>query len=741
MLRTFKQALDDFRGALRSQESHSEAPLDDSSGAEAAPVTPPTLPVSPAVPLATDATIAPAGAVAQPAVEPQHRGARVYSVSGDALPTTLSVPNAQPAAPARRKDQLRRSAPLVFVALTALGMLAWRLVPWPVREPADPQVVVTYQGGTITRDQLKQQFTALPPEDQPLYQSLDGLKIIAGDQIVQDVTRRWAEEKQVDQQGAFTEAMKHATQQIQIEDVSDQLHQGKIPVGEAEIQAYYDQNRQQFGEQSLTEVKDQIRQIVIEQKEQGYVDTYLKDLKERASLQVDYNLLDVPEPTEQELTTYYQANRAQFAVPEQAQIAQIQVSISLAGGDAEAKAKAETARARAAAGEDVAALAQELSDGPEKTQGGKVADLVARGSRAAEFDAAVFVLNPGDLSPVFKEGDSYYVVKLEQRTPQRQRPFEEVRAEIANTLRAEREQQVYEERKDRTLFTIHSRRTTLGEFIQELKELPPEAQASLTTTDGKRKILDSFIERLLVVEDAAEQATDVKRQGDIERTRSDLLAQLLHQEEVDEKAKATDEEVRAAYDQSPQRYADPPRVKVRYIRVSRGASQDEDTQARAKIDEAAAKITPGGIFNKQQPADFGEIAKQYSEDTDTAANGGQLDQWIGESGDPFTEAYEHALHEQLLPLNVGDVSPVMPLGDSYYLFQVQEKQNERQRSFEEAKDLVRQDLETQKHEELTATMEQELFKRMQVQFYDRRLSNVLAELGGPAADQVQGSTE
>jgi hypothetical protein len=50
--------------------------------------------------------------------------------------------------------------------------------------------------------------------------------------------------------------MKHATEAIQIADVSEQLHQGHIPVGEGEIQACYDQNRQGFGERPLIEVKD-----------------------------------------------------------------------------------------------------------------------------------------------------------------------------------------------------------------------------------------------------------------------------------------------------------------------------------------------------------------------------------------------------------------------------------------------------------------------------------------------------
>ena len=723
MLRQLKGALDDFRAALRPGGPVVAVPPDKQPATETAEPARPT-PLAPAA-----------------AESPDDNATRIESPERPVPAAPDAVP---PAVPVTRG---RRRGPAAAIAMTATLLLAVGGLGWAPalarrfeREPADPEVVATYQGGTVTREQLKRQFEAIPQEEQIFYRTADGLKALVDDAVVHEVTRRWAEEKQVDQQDVFKEAMKHATENIQIADVSDQLHQGRIAVGEAEIQAYYDKNRELFGERPLAEVKEQARQAVVEAKEQEFITNYLKDLKERASLQVDYSLLDVPEPSEQELLHYYQTNRQKFAVPERVKIAEIQISMSLAGSHERAKQVAEAARARAVAGEDFGKLAEELSDGPGKTQGGIVPEPLARGTRGPEFDAAVFPLNVGELSAVFMDGDSHYLIKLLERTPGRQRSFEEARTEIAATVRAEREQQVYDERKERTLFTIHSRRTTFGEFLQELNELPPESRGDAIGPAGKRKVLDALIERLLVVEDASEQATDVKRKDDIDRTRSDLLARLLHQEEVDEKSKVSDEEVRAEYDTNRERYVEPARIKVRYIRVSRGVSADEDTQARAKIDEAAAKIKPEAIFGGT-PTDFAEVAKQYSEDPDTAAKGGELDTWLSETGNPEAEVFEHALHEQLLPLKVGDISAVVPLGDSYFLFQIREKQEARQRSFEEAQELVRRELEARKHEELSRTMGQDLLARMQLKIYDRRIEQVLAEMGGPAPELDQPPAE
>lgn len=652
--------------------------------------------------------------------------------AGGPLPDEGLSP-ARPASAARRLPGWR-----VWVAVGVIaigGVLVLRWAPWSVREPADPEVVATYQGGVMTRERLRREFEALPKAEQPFYRTVNGLKMLIGNAVAHEVGRSWAEERQVDQKQAFKEAVKHATEEIKIADVSEQLHQGRIAVGEAEIQAYYDRNRERFGERPLSEVKDEIRGTLVEEKEQGFVGTYLQDLKERASLQVDYSLLEVPEPGEQDVALYYNDNRERFRVPEQVRVAQIQVSVSLAGGDDKARARAESARARAEAGEDFAQLARELSDGPERAQGGELPNPVARGGRGQAFDTAVLPLQAGQLSPVFKEGDSYYVVKLLERRPERLQPYEEARGAIAATLRAERERQAYAERRERTLFTIHSRRTTLGEFLQELDELPQEVRGRYSSPEGKRTLLDGLIERLLVVEDASEQAADVKRKQEIEHARSDLLGQMLHEEQVDEQVKIADEEVRAEYERNKARYADPPKVKVRYLRIGRGGTQDTDGKARAKIEEAEGKLKPFGVLGLGgQPAEFVEVAKQYSEDPQTAANGGELDRWLSEGNDPMGELFEHGLHEQLLPLKVGDISPILPLGDSYYLFQISDKQEARQRSFEETKVVVRRELEVRKHEELTRDMERRFLERMQLQVFDRRLEAVLAELGGPAVN-------
>lgn len=570
-----------------------------------------------------------------------------------------------------RSPRTRRSPRLwhyglgLLVLVIALVALLQR-TPLAAQEPADPGVVATYTGGSITREQIKKRLSALPSEEISFFSTAEGVKMVVEDIAMRAALPPLAAEKKIDQEQLFKEAMKHATEEIQIADLADQLRQGRIPVAEAELQAYFDQNRQQFGEKTLTEVKEEIRRILVVQKEPEYLKGYLQDLRERASLQVDYALLDVPEPTEQELLSYYQSNRERFSVPERVQIAQIQVNVSRAGGDENARAKAESLRAEAAAGADFGKLARERSDGPEKAQGGVIAEWLSPGNRSQAFDDAVFTLTPGDFSTVFLEGDSYFIVRLLAFEPETQLSLEQARADIASTLRAEREPQVYAERLDRTLFMIHSRRTTLGEFLRELQEISAVTSVRYSGTDAKRKLLDALIERMLVVEDASEQASEVRRQDEVEMVRSDLLARFLHQEEVDEKLVVGDEEVQAEFERNKAVYADPPTVHVRTLRIPRATAAEADGRAKAAIEEASARLRPKGPFGLGgRSEDFTRIAKIYSpdwqvsglsEDFGVDADHGAavpVEGWIGESGDPNVEAWQHSFHETLLPLKVG----------------------------------------------------------------------------------------
>ena len=95
-----------------------------------------------------------------------------------------------------------------------------------------------------------------------------------------------------------------------------------------------------------------------------------------------------------------------------------------------------------------------------------------------------------------------------------------------------------------------------------------------------------------------------------------LLRQMMEHKEVDDKIEITENEAQEYYTKNKHQMSRPPKARIRYIRVSLGSSRDDDRRVHERIDEAYQKLAPG-IF--QDGADFEEVAREYSEDSISAA--------------------------------------------------------------------------------------------------------------------------
>ncbi|MBY0277033.1 SurA N-terminal domain-containing protein [Candidatus Binatia bacterium] len=100
-----------------------------------------------------------------------------------------------------------------------------------------------------------------------------------------------------------------------------------------------------------------------------------------------------------------------------------------------ARSKAEDIKKKIDAGGDFAALAKEFSEDPGSRDNGGDVGFFPRGRMVAEFDEAAFSLKPGEVSDVVETPFGFHVIKVEEVREERQKPLEEVRAEIVATLK------------------------------------------------------------------------------------------------------------------------------------------------------------------------------------------------------------------------------------------------------------------------------------------------------------------
>ncbi len=140
---------------------------------------------------------------------------------------------------------------------------------------------------------------------------------------------------------------------------------------------------------------------------------------------------------EKDARAYYEAHTAEFTVPAQATVREIVIKAT----DSEREAKrgaAEAVRARVSEpGADFAAVAAEASDAGTKTAGGLLG-TVKKGDLAEALEKAAFTIPVGEISPVIEAGYGFHILKVDARTDEAQKPFDDVKTEIENKIQNDR---------------------------------------------------------------------------------------------------------------------------------------------------------------------------------------------------------------------------------------------------------------------------------------------------------------
>jgi len=134
---------------------------------------------------------------------------------------------------------------------------------------------------------------------------------------------------------------------------------------------------------------------------------------------------------------FYDENQDQMKEPERVRVSHILVkadSEAPAEDKARARAKLEAVVAQIQKGEDFAKLARENSDDTgSKAQGGEL-PWISSGETVPPFEKAAFALKVGELSSVVESPFGFHVIKLHERKPAGQVPFEQAKSRIGEFL-------------------------------------------------------------------------------------------------------------------------------------------------------------------------------------------------------------------------------------------------------------------------------------------------------------------
>jgi len=233
----------------------------------------------------------------------------------------------------------------------------------------------------------------------------------------------------------------------------------------------------------------------------------------------------------------------------------------------------------------------------------------------------------------------------------------------------------------------------VGDFVLREADLErlisnqsPETQQKQLANPEQRAAL---VRELLLAKAVATQARKEKfdRKPEVKEQLSYVIDQYLAQEYLRKVVIATvvvtDEEMKKYYLEHEKDFRLPATIKVRHIffAAPQDASPEVKAKARAKTEEVLLQLRKG--------EEFAKLAREFSEDADSAAKGGELGYLS--AGKTNSEEFEKAA----FALKAGEISAVVETPFGYHLIKIDERKEARTATYDEARDYIRKILKEQ----------------------------------------------
>ena len=171
------------------------------------------------------------------------------------------------------------------------------------------------------------------------------------------------------------------------------------------------------------------------------------------------------------------------------------------------------------------------------------------------------------------------------------------------------------------------------------------------------------------------QGYTLTRFKEIEREK--IIVQAMRQAKISDNFAVSPNQIQAFYEKNQAAYSIPEQVKLRMIVLREGSDDVIGTNKRQTAEEIREKIVGG--------AEFERMAQMYSEDEATSDLGGDWG-WIE----------RNTLNEQLtkaaFSLKAGQTSPVIQIGDSFYILYVEARKNASVKPMAEVREEIERNL-------------------------------------------------
>jgi parvulin-like peptidyl-prolyl isomerase len=182
------------------------------------------------------------------------------------------------------------------------------------------------------------------------------------------------------------------------------------------------------------------------------------------------------EPSEADVEQFYRDHIGRYMAPPQVRVSHILKSLDHGANLREAYDKMHELRQQLLAGADFAAAADAHSHKPG--QGGDLGTF-SRGELVEEFEAVVFSMNVGEISPVFVTPYGYHLAKVVERKDAEPYPLDQIRDQVREQCREERHQQKMRD------YIETLKATAVIEEVEDVYQAPGHEHAASAGADGR----------------------------------------------------------------------------------------------------------------------------------------------------------------------------------------------------------------------------------------------------------------
>ena len=222
---------------------------------------------------------------------------------------------------------------------------------------------------------------------------------------------------------------------------------GKVTVSDADLQAYYDKNKDKYQSAESADIE--------------YIVLDIESLRQSITL------------NEQDLKSYYEQNLQRLSSKEERRASHILITAAKDSPEAEkkiARAKAEEllklVKAKPASFADVA---RKNSQDPGSAVKGGDLDFFGRGAMVKAFEDAAFSMKTSDISDLVESEFGYHIIQLTDIKAAKAQSFESMRPSLEADLKKQQAQRKYAELAETFSNTVYEQSDSLKPVADKLK--------------------------------------------------------------------------------------------------------------------------------------------------------------------------------------------------------------------------------------------------------------------------------